>query len=156
MPLLVLFYLLSNAPLDQLSVQQITIHFAIQYPMGTFSAVINAWPLLCASECPIPIRKLGWISKVVSKSGLNFWGNFGKNLISGKLSFQRKVESLSVGHSWLLSNFFPQKTNYPSFWIATLHKRARKKYRYQIFLILVIAQLPTYRITLTQFAKEQN
>ncbi len=60
-------------------------------------------------------------------------------MVSGKLIFQRKVENLSMGHSWLLSNFFPQKTNYPSFWNATLHKKRRKKYRYYRYFVAKVS-----------------
>ncbi len=64
---------------------------------------------------------------------------FSENLISGKLSFQRKVENISIGHSWLLSNFYAQKTNYPPFWIATLHKKTKKKYRYYRYFVAKVS-----------------
>ncbi len=55
------------------------------------------------------------------------------------LNFQRTPENVSSGHGWFLSKFPSHKTNYPPFQIATLHRETRKKYRYQIFSILAIA-----------------
>ncbi len=43
------------------------------------------------------------------------------------LSFQRTPENVSSGHGRFLSNFPPYKTNSPSFRMATLHKKNKKK-----------------------------
>ncbi len=63
------------------------------------------------------------------------------------LSFQRIPENFSSGHGWFLSNFPPHKKNYPLFRIATLHKKIRKNYRYQILSILSFTRTYTQWFT---------